>query len=299
MADINSENSTTQSTSAQQKPGAKHSIAKRIFVALIAVVFALGAIVLGAYIITHDNGSGDDSQMSYAPWPDLGEHYDLGCVKLLEGDVYHFNTYQIGNDRVPFTGYRPSDEGFEATVLGTGVWLRSYPKLKNRYKLCQVKTGDQLSVIRQVGFVEGKHWYFVKVTSGRRTGYEGYICTDYVIERAGYDLLQQFVLNDNSNLNSKTPVKYLRALSSILLRLGATAEHSNLSVQLLDTVIYEHYTLLTFQIRDLNVAENGSLLAVVQFLGEDEDFVVLGIVPGNELNSVVHSENHSFDVYYY
>ena len=299
MADVNNENSTIHQTPVAQKPTPKHSRAKRVFVACIAVLFALGAIVGGAYIITQDNGSSNKSQLGYAPWPDLGEYYDLSCVKQLEGGVYHFNTLELGSNRVPFTAYRPSDEGFEATVLGTAVWIRSYPKLKNRYKLCQVTTGDQLSVIRQVGFMEGKQWYFVRVNSGRCSGYEGYICADYVIEQAGYDLLQRFVLNDNSNLNSKTPVKYLRALSSILLRLGAAAEFSNLSVQLLDTAIYEHHTVLTFNICDLNVAENGSLLAVVKFLGEDESFVVLGIVPGSEISSVVHCVNCSFDVYYY
>lgn len=297
MAEINSVNSNPEPQAVPQRP--KHSAAKRILVALVVVLFALGAIAGGAYIITQDKGSKDDSTLKYAPWTDLGEHYDLSCVNLLEGDVYHFNSHELGSSRVPLTGYRPSDEGFEATVLGTGVWIRSYPKLKNRTKLCQVKTGDQLSVIRQVGFMEGKHWYYVQVKSGRRAGYEGYICADYVIEQEGYDLLQRYVLGGNSNLNIKSPVKYLRALSTILLRLGVPISNANISVQMLDTAIYDYHTIVTFQIRDLNVAENGSLLAFVQYMGDDEDFVVIGVVPGNEVNSVMRSQNYSFDVYYY
>lgn len=297
MAEINSVNSSSEPQAVPQTP--KHSAAKRILVALVVVLLALGAIAGGAYIIMQDKGSKDDSTIKYAPWVDLGEHYDLSRVSLLEGDVYHFNSFELGSSRVPLTGYRPSDEVFDATVLGTGVWIRSYPKLKNRTKLCQVKTGDQLSVIRQVGFMEGKHWYYVQVKSGRRAGYEGYICADYVIEQAGYDLLQRYVLNGNSNLNIKSPVKYLRALSTILLRLNVPISNANITVQMLDTAIYDYHTIVTFQIRDLNVAENSSLLAFVQYLGDDEDFVVIGIVPGNEINSVVRSQNYSFDVYYY
>ena len=107
------------------------------------------------------------------------------------------------------------------------------------------------------------------------------------------------MFNNNESLSVDTPVKYLRALSSILLRLGVTAEHSNISVQILNTTVYEHHTVLTFQIRDLNVAENSSLLAFVQYLGDDEDYVVIGIVPGNDIYDLQHCENCSFDIYYY
>ncbi len=294
MSDINSEKSNLE----PQAPKPKHSRAKRILVPLVAIVFALGAIVGGAYIITQDNTE-EEAQLSYAPWPDLGEHYDLSRVTTLEDGVSYFNSHDLGTDRVPFMGIRPSDEGFDATVLGTGVWVRSYPKLKNRYKLCQVKTGDKLRVVRQVGHMDGKNWYYVEIKSGRLAGYEGYICSDYVIEQLGYDLLERFVFGENSTIDDNSPVKYLRALSSILMRLDVSAEHSNLSVQLLETTVYEHHTVLTFQIRDLNVAENSSLLAFVQYLGEDEDYVVIGIVPGNEVYDLQHCDNCSFDIYYY
>ena len=299
MADIKSENINSEPTPASQAPQPKHSRAKRILIPFVAILFALGAIAGGALIITQDNNSAQDEQLTYAPWPDLGEHYDLSCIAQLEDGISYFNSNTLGSDRVPFTGIRPSDEGFDATVLGTGVWVRSYPKLKNRYKRCQVKTGDQLRVIRQVGHMDGKNWYYAEIKSGRRAGYEGYICTDYVIEQTGYELLERFVFNNNESLSVDTPVKYLRALSSILLRLGVTAEHSNISVQILNTTVYEHHTVLTFQIRDLNVAENSSLLAFVQYLGDDEDYVVIGIVPGNDIYDLQHCENCSFDIYYY
>lgn len=298
MSDINNENVNLEPVSAPQVKKPKHSLAKRILIPFVAILFALGAIAGGAYIITQDNGTEELFTLSYAPWPDLGEHYDLSCVTTVEDTLSYFNSHELSHDRVPFMGIRPSDEGFDAKVVGKGVWVRSYPKLKSRHKLCQVKMGDELRVVRSVGHMDGKNWYYVEVKSGRRAGYEGYICSDYIIEQEGYDLLERFVFNDNSTLNKETPVKYLRALSSIMLRLGATAEYSNLSVQLLDTTIYEHHTVLTFQIRDLNVAENSSLLAFVQYLGEDEDYVVIGIVPGSNVCKLQHCENCSFDIYY-
>lgn len=299
MADTNTPNSNLEPQAAPQAKRPKHSPAKRLFVALIAIIFALGAIAGGALIITKDKGQDDDSVLKYQPWPDLGEHYDLSSVALLQNGVYYFNSYEISKDRLPFKGFRTADEAFDATVLSTGVWVRSYPKLKNRTKLCQVKMGDQLLVMRQAGFMDGKYWYYVQVKSGKRAGYEGYICADHVIEQAGYDLLHSCVLNGNSNLNIKSPQRYLRAISSILLRLGVNPESANISVQMLDTVIYQHHTVVAFQICNHNVAQNGSLLAFVQYMGDDEDFVVIGIVPGSEINSLAHKDNCSFDVYFY
>ena len=299
MVEMMSENSNVESPVAPKPVRQRHSTAKRVMVALIAVIFALGAIAGGAYIITQDHGFGNGPRLKYAPWADLGEHYDLAKVKLLNDDIYHFNSYELSQGLLPFTGMRTPDEAFSAKVLGTGVWIRNYPKLKNRTKLCQVKMGDELLVTRNVGYMEGKYWYYVQGKSGKRAGYEGFICTDYVIEQSAYDLLQRSIAEGNSNVTFQSPKRILRSLSSILIRVGAKPESSNLSVQLLDKVIYGNHTVVAYQIRDLNVAENGSLLAFVQFEGEAESYVVLGIVPGNELNTVLYNDNGSFDIYYY
>ncbi len=297
--DTNSSQQVESQNSAAPQATKQHSRSKRIVVAFIAVVFALGAIAGGAFIIMSGTDIVNDNSIRYEPWVDLGEHYDLSKIKLLEGDVYHFNSYDLSGGRIPFTAYRTSDEGFDATVLGTGVWIRSYPRLKNRTKRCQVKTGDQLTVIRKSDYMDGKNWYYVKVKSGRRAGAEGYICADYVIEQAGYDLLQRFVFNGASNVNLKSPTPYLRALATVLVRLVGDKNNANLSVQLLDTTIYERHTIVSFQVRDLNLATNSSLLVFVQFLDNSDDFTIIGIVPGNDVNTISHNPNCSFDIYYY
>jgi hypothetical protein len=297
--DINNHSEVENNTSEKSQPKSQHSRSKRIVVAFIAVIFALGAIAGGAYIIMSGTEAFDDNAIAYSPWVDLGEHYDLSKIKLLEEDVYHFNSYDISQGRIPFTAYRSSDETFEATVLGTGVWIRSYPKLKNRTKRCQVKSGDQLTVLRRSDYMDGKNWYYVRVTSGRRAGTEGYISADYVIEQRAYDLLQRFVFNGASNVNIKSPTSYLRALATVLVRLVGDKNNANLSVQLLDTTIYERHTIVSFQVRDLSLATNSSLLVFVQFLDDSDDFTVIGIVPGNDINTVQHNPNCSFDIYYY
>ena len=82
----------SQNSAAPQATKQQHSRSKRIVVAFIAVIFALGAIAGGAFIIMSGTDVVDDNSIRYEPWADLGEHYDLSKIKLLEDDIYHFNS---------------------------------------------------------------------------------------------------------------------------------------------------------------------------------------------------------------
>ena len=272
---------------------------KRILVAICGVLFALGIIAAGAHIILSGSSEEEATKLSYAPWPDLGEHYNLSYVNMLEDGVSHFNSFEISQGCIPFTGDFSADGEYDATVIGTGVWVRSYPRLNNRYKRCQVRNGDQITVLRSMGNTDGKTWCYAKINSGRRAGKEGFICTDYIIEQGRYDLLKRYVLDAECNVDLKSPTKYLRSIAAVMSKLDVNQETRNLSVMMLDEATFDQQTIVTFQLRDHNIADNGSLLAFVLFFDHNDDFVVLGIVPGNDINSILPNQNHSYDIYYY
>lgn len=295
MTQANNDNTTQQSTPIQQAD----SRAKRVLVALLAIVFALGIIAVGAYVIIESPQSADDSALTYAPWPDLAEHYDLKRVDVVDSTLYHFNSFDIAQGCVPFLSEHVAEQQYEATVLGTGVWIRSYPELKNRRKRCQVRSGDKLTVLRSIDFNNGKHWHYVKLASGRRAGTEGYISSDDVIEQNRYDMLERYVFVERSNLNEKSPKKYLHAVAAVLLKLGAEKDNVDLDVAIIDTSVFEKQSVVTFQISNRHLASNASMIAVVQFYNDNDDFMVLGIVPGQSINRVELAENGSYDVYYY
>ncbi len=295
MTEANNDNTTQQPTPMQKAD----SRAKRVLVALLAILFALGIIAVGAYYILESPKRADDSALTYAPWPDLAEHYDLRRVEVVDSTLCHFNSFDIAQGCVPFLSEHATEQQYEATVLGTGVWVRSYPELKNRRKRCQVRSGDRLTVVRSVDFNNGKHWHYVKLTGGRRAGVEGYISSDDVIEQRQYDMLERFVFVETSNLNQKSDKRYLHAVASVLLKLGAEKENMNLDVAVVDTFVFEKQSVVAFKIVDRNIADNGSMLAVVQFYNDNNEFVVLGIVPGQSISRVELSDNGSYDVYYY
>lgn len=276
----------------------KHSKTKRRVVRLLSALFALALIAGGAFIILFGSKSSVEADShGYAPWVDLGLYFDLDKV-VEEEDFAHFNSYEIGSDRLALTREYATEGEYPAVVLGTGVWVRSYPQLKNRTKRCQVQMGDQLMVTRSAGYSNGSYWSYVSVLSGRRAGKEGYISNDYIIEQEKYDMLERYIFTGNSNMNAKTSSKYLNAIATVLLKLDVNKRYPNLEVTMLDTAVIGYNTVVTYRIQDMNMAKNGSLLAFVQFFNNNNDFVVLGIVPGSGVNQIQPNANGSYEIYF-
>ena len=279
-------------------PKPKHSPTKRLVVRLISTLFAAALIAGGAYIILNGSSSDDDAEVhGYAPWQDLSAYFNLDAI-VEEDDFCRFNTYELTNDRMVLRRENVADVQYNAVVLGTGVWVRSYPQLKNRTKRCQVQTGDRLLVTRSVGYSSGSYWSYATVLSGKRAGKEGYVSNDYIIEEDKYDMLQHYIFSGGSNMNVMTPAKYLNAIAAVLVKVNVPKRYPNLQVSMLDTAVIGPNVIVTYKIHDFNVVNNSTLLAFVQFTGNSNDYVVLGVVPGSAVNHIAQSANGSYDIYY-
>ena len=55
---------------------------------------------------------------------------------------------------------------------------------------------------------------------------------------------------------------------------------------------------LTKEKIDMNMAKNSTLLAFVLFFNNNNDYVVLGVVPGSEVNQIDPNPNGSYDIYF-
>ena len=277
----------------------KHSSTKRMVVRIISTLFAVALITGGAFIILNGSNTDTDTEVhGYAPWGDLSAYYNLDAVVEEESGLCRFNTYELTHDRLALRREHVADGEYSAVVLGTGVWVRSYPQLKNRTKRCQVQTGDKLLVTRSAGYSDGSYWSYASVLSGRRAGKEGYISNDYIIEQEKFDVLQRYILAGGSNMNAATPAKYLNAIATVLCKLNVHKRYPNLVVSILDTAVVGNNMVVTYKVHDLNVVNNSTLLVFVQFFGNNNDYIVLGVVPGTSVNHITPNVNGSYDMYY-
>ena len=111
-------------------------------------------------------------------------------------------------------------------------------------------------------------------------------------------MLQKYIFAGNSNMNTKTQSKYLNAIATVLLNLEGHKRYPNLEVTMLDTTVLGYNTIVTYRIHDMNMAKNSTLLAFVLFFNNNNDYVVLGVVPGSEVNQIDPNPNGSYDIYF-
>ena len=238
-------------------------------------------------------------KLTWAPWTDLSEYYDLESIERADGDIYKFNSYIYSQGKQTYASHHIDDREYNAIVLGTSVWVRSQPAVSPYTARCQVQTGDKLTVLHSAGYINGKYWSYVYINSGYYAGYNGYVCTDYIVEQNQYEMLQDYIFGTNSGLSYQTESKYLHAIADILIKFRANKYHPNLSVSLIDTTPTGEHIIATYRIRNYDLDENNSMLAVVQFYPNNNDFVVLGIVPGSNLREIKKRFDGSHDVYFY
>lgn len=234
----------------------------------------------------------------YAPWVDLSRYFDLDKIQVSESGLKSFNSLDISYGKQLFAGQRHDNSVYNATVLGTGVRLRSQPTIEKSSIRSSLNTGDKLSVLRSIGYMNGKYWDYVYVNTGCSMGREGYVCSDFIVSQEQAEIIHGYIFRDGSNINVSTPSKMLRAIADILLAFEVNLRHPNIGVQMLNDINYGEHNIVTYQIRDYSIAENNTMLAVVQFFSTNNDFVVLGIVPGNNVNNVVRNPNGSYDIHF-
>ena len=240
------------------------------------------------------------SDLSYAPWTDLSMHFDLSKVKKLDGsNILSFNSYELTNSRLPMNSDRLNQGEYNAVILGTGVWMRSKPVVAGSTKRAQLNTGRRFVVTQYNLFANGRFWHYGFVTyPGEDVLDYGYVCSDYVVGYEQYEVLKRYVFNKSSNLNYGTPSKILHAVADVLLKLDADKRMASLSVVKLNEYPFGMHTIVAYQIRDYSLPNNNCMLAIVQFNNNNNDFVVLGVVPGNVVNQVQPNVNGSYDVYF-
>lgn len=263
---------------------------RHLFFAALVVILSMTSCLPG----------GGEPKFKYAPWPDLNAHFDLSKIEEMEGsNILKFNTAAITANRLPLTSSRISNGEYNATVVGRSVVLRSQPIVAGYSKITNVNTGDKLTVTRNCGYQNGHYWSYVYVNTGRAAGAQGFVCTDYIVASEQFEMIDQYIIRSGSNLSVYyTDSKKLHAIADVLIKFQADKRHPNLGVSLLNEYPFGHQSIVVYQIRDYGMQNNNCMLAIVQFTQGSNDFVVLGVVPGNTINSI-QPIGGSYDVYFY
>ena len=259
--------------------------------------FSMALLVVAAATIVLSLCSWTRTPLSYYQWSNtLSSYFDLGAV-YSSGGTYHFNSYNICRNQ--WQSHRFNDSEYYGTVLGQNVMLRSRPVISQNTVVGSVNTGDRLYIPGLTEYSNGRLWNRVRVDSGRCSGQWGYVCADYIIEQEKYQVLKNYVFSANSNISIKSDSKYLNAIAEILLKLGVNNYRPHLSVNAVGSQQFGNHTIQIYQIRNLNISENDTLLAYVLFTHGSNTYNVIGIVPGQGPYSISQRFDGTFDIRFY
>ncbi len=261
------------------------------------IIMALAAVMTLTSCISGPKSAG----LSYAPWVDLNAHFDLESVTKLDGsNMFTFNSFTMTQNRLPITSERLENSEYAARILGTGVAMRMKPIVSRSNKIATLSTGQHLTVTQHNLYANGRYWCYGYFQYWGEDVYDkGYVCSDYIVSAEQYEMVQKYLFQQGSNLNIKTQSKFLRAAADVLLKLEADKRMPNLSVMMLNQYPVGMHTIVAYQIRDYGMTANNCMLAFVQFNNANNEYVIIGVVPGNGVNNVMPNPNGSYDIYFY
>ena len=129
-------------------------------------------------------------------------------------------------------------------------------------------------------------------------GLVGYVSTEFIASAKNFDLMSRYVLTDEAAEKSFKVSKWRLAAADVMYAVGATRAKANVSIAIDKVVVVKNdkESVVVFGIKrdDSDV----KLLAIVEFFGADNEYRILGIIPGEKVEDVRFYSTGDYAVIY-
>lgn len=243
----------------------------------------------------------EEPRFDYGLWNDLNDYFDYRSVGMLGHDRYMFRTGELCVNTHKWRKPSLAKGESEAYVFATPeLVIRSeHPSNPESFIVNGLCYGVKLRVlevyddnIAKVEYLEGETVHPVE------DGLVGYVSTEYIAAPKNFDLMSRYVLTDEAAEESFRVSKWRLAAADVIYAVGATRAESNVSIAVDKVVVVESdkESVVVFGIKrdDCDV----KLLAVVEFFGADNEYRILGIIPGEKVESVRFYSTGDYAVIY-
>lgn len=287
---------------------------------ILAVCIAVGMTALGGGIgyTLLENSDDDDTNKTvkpvvvdevvesepgfdYGPWNDLNDYFDYNNVGMLGRDRYTFRTSELCVNAHNWR--KPSLEKgeTEAYVFATPelVIRTEHPSNPDSFIVNGLCYGVKLRVLEvyddnyaKVEYLEGETRHPIE------DGLVGYVSTEFIASAKNFDLMSRYVLTDEAAKKSFKVSKWRLAAADVMYAVGATRAKANVSIAIDKVVVVKNdkESVVVFGIKrdDSDV----KLLAIVEFFGADNEYRILGIIPGEKVEDVRFYSTGDYAVIY-
>lgn len=254
-----------------------------------------------------------DSAMTtfdYGKWNDLNEFFDAETIGMLDRGKYTVNTVELCRNAHSWRKATIGKNEKTAIVFAhPSLRIRNYPASDSRstvlnglgygckVRIVEVVDGDWA----KVEYISGELDDMSAATSS--AGLTGYVSTSFLINEKLFRIMDRHITASDDDRAEFDVSKWRRATTYLIYALGATATSPKIDVEVEEVWTYEDdntgeelESLVIFGLerKDCDV----ELLAFVEFFAEDEEYRILGIVPGSSILNVKMLGSGNYDIIY-
>lgn len=287
---------------------------------ILAVCIAVGMTALGGGLGFALLGDGDDDKsekhvvvnvddedveetpcFDYGPWNDLNDYFDYNNVGMLGHNRFTFRTSELCVNAHNWRKPSLAKGETEAYVFATPelVIRTEHPSNHDSFIVNGLCYGVKLRVLEvyddnyaKVEYLEGETRHPIE------DGLVGYVSTEFIASAKNFDLMSRYVLTDEAAQNSFKVSKWRLAAADVMYAVGATRAKANVSIAIDKVVVVksDKESVVVFGItRD---DSDVKLLAIVEFFGADNEYRILGIIPGEKVEDVRFYSTGDYAVIY-
>ena len=270
-----------------------------IIVAALAVVGAVVCLLLMSgeeqveseeqVEVQHEEVVDDGPRFDYGPWNDLNYYFDCNNVGMLARDRFTVRTNELCVNAKNWRSPLLASGEHEAYVFATPeLCIRTeHPSNPKSYIVNGLCYGVKVRVLEECADNIAKVEYVCGETKHPVEGeLVGYVSREYLTSERIYNIMNRYVLPSEAAEARFKVSKWRLAAADIISAVGATPNGPNITIDVEKVVVVEKdkesVVVFGLEREDSDV----KLLAIVEFFAADNEYRILGIIPGERVEDV-------------
>ena len=276
---------------------------RKLWIVLLAAALVVVGVVVGVLLMCGDEPTkpveqpqeepaevvDDGPRFDYGPWNDLNYYFDCNNVGMLARDRFTVRTSELCVNTKNWRSPLLASGEREAYVFATPeLCIRTeHPSNPKSYIVNGLCYGVKVRVLEEcadniakVEYVSGQTKYPIDGSL------VGYVSREYLTSERVYNLMNRYVLPSEAAEARFKVSKWRLAAADIISAVGAMPDGPNITIDVEKVVVVERdkESVVVFGLtrEDSDV----KLLAIVEFFAADNEYRILGIIPGEMVEDV-------------
>lgn len=233
-------------------------------------------------------------KLDFGLWPDLSQNINSEAIVEISEGVNRFYTNELLKREFSLTRGGIERDATRAVIFANTVNLRSSRSTQSNANVVKsVKYGTAVDILR----IYNNGWAEISFTEADGQTYSGFVSDEFIVSPTDFMLMDRYITTTSALRKEFSQAKWRHAATDILTSLGLNTESVNVEV----SVAKRFTAKCGDDIVGFIVSREDSpisLIAIVEFYEGDQNYHMLGIIPGSEILKISESDEGRYDILY-